>query len=380
MEYILEENKCCGCQACANICPKNAITMQENEKGFLYPSIDQDKCINCGACKQACPVLNKKEEVEKDIATYACYNKNLQERLNSSSGGMFILLAKEIIRKGGVVFGAAFDENFNVKHTYADNEKDLIKFMGSKYTQSDIGNTYKEAKKFLEQDRVVLFSGTPCQIEGLKAYLKKDYDKLYTQDIICHGVPSPKVWRKYLDYQKELNNEDIKSVSFRNKDHGWSLFRMKISFDTKAYSENHNEDLYMKSFLKNICLRDSCYECSFKKKYRISDITLADFWGIDKIYPNMNDDKGISLILLNSAKGKELFGEIKKNIEYREVELDIAAKYNSALTESAKHCVNEKEFLENVDNLDFDKLVNKYVPKTPLEKRIKNIIKKIIKI
>ena len=382
MEKIIDKNKCCGCHACMNICPKNAITMKDDEKGFKYPVIDQKKCIDCGMCKKSCPVLNNKEN-EHMVEAYACYNTNLDERLNSSSGGIFVLLAKQIIKRNGVVFGASFDKNFNVIHSFVKNEKDLYKFMGSKYTQSNIGDTYKKVKDFLEQDKYVLFTGTPCQIEGLKSYLKKDYKKLYTQDIICHGVPSPKVWQKYLDYQKSVKGEKIKSISFRNKDSGWSLFRMKISFATKVYSVKNSKDLFMRTFLSNICLRDSCYNCSFKKKYRISDITLADYWGINSIHPEFNDDKGVSLLIVNSDKGRKLFDNIKGSIKYIKTDFDKAIDINIAMTKSVNHCKNEKEFIENIDKIDFNKLVNKYVPKMPIYRRvlgkIKRIVKKIIK-
>ena len=383
MNEIVSEKKCCGCHACFNACPKNAITMQEDNKGFKFPIIDQSKCINCGLCKTICPILNNKEDETKKIEAYACYNKNEVERINSSSGGIFILLAKEILKRKGVVFGAAFDENFNVKHAFVKNEKDLKRFMGSKYTQSTIGDTYKIAKEFLDNDNYVLFTGTPCQIEGLKSYLRKEYEKLYTQDIICHGVPSPKVWNKYLDYQKnKYALKKIKDISFRNKDNGWARFGTKICFDNEEYNKTHNKDLFMRAFLNNICLRDSCYNCSFKKKYRISDITLADFWGIDNIHPELNDDKGISLFIVSSSKGKELFEIIKKQLVYQEVDIEIAIKYNSSMTKSVSHHKNEKEFWENIDTMSFDRIVNKCAPKPNLIKRgisfLKRKIKKLI--
>ena len=361
MKEIIEKSMCCGCHACMNICPKHAISMYEDEKGFKYPKINQDKCINCGMCKKVCPILNNKE-VEKHIDAYACYNKNYEERINSSSGGIFILLAKEIIKRKGIVFGATFDKDFNVIHSSIENEKELNKFMGSKYTQSTIGKIYKQVKEYLENNRYVLFTGTPCQIEGLKSYLRKDFAKLYTQDIVCHGVPSPKVWHKYLDYLTQLEKEKIRNIQFRNKDHGWSLYRTKVLFDTKTYSKSHREDLFMKAFLSNICLRDSCYNCSFKKKYRISDITLADYWGVKNIHPKLYDNKGTSLVIINSDKGKELFNYIKDNLVYVETDLDSALKYNPAMIKSAIHCANEKDFIKNIEHISFDKLIKKYIP------------------
>ena len=377
MEKIVDNNKCCGCHACFNICPKNAIEMFEDEKGFKYPKINQKKCINCGLCKKICPIYNPKDE-EHIINSYACFNKNIDERKISSSGGIFVLLAKEIIKRGGIVFGACFNEKFEVIHSYCDKEKDISKFMGSKYTQSSIGESFKKVKEFLDQDRYVLFSGTPCQIEGLKSFLRKDYEKLYTQDIICHGVPSPKLWKKYLRYQTDINKEKIKNISFRNKDHGWTFFQMKIWFKTKIYNANLNNDLFMKAFLNNVCLRSSCYNCSFKKKYRQSDITLADYWGIKKIHPDMYDDKGTSLVVVNSKNGADLFESIKNSISYVETDLDKALKYNIAMIKSASHSPNEKMFFKYIDSMDMKELVNKYVPKLSFSRRIKNIVKKII--
>ena len=377
MKKITDRTKCCGCNACTNICPKDAITMQENKNGFLYPIINQKNCINCNLCKSVCPILNKKKE-DKRIVAYACYNNNLEERINSSSGGIFILIAKEIIRKNGVVFGASFDNNFDVIHSYAENEKDLRKFMGSKYTQSAIGISFKKVKFFLDNGRYVLFSGTPCQIAGLKSYLKKEYDKLYTQDIICHGVPSPKVWRKYLEYQKDINKENIKNISFRNKEQGWPLYRMKISFDTTAYSREASNDLYMKAFLSNLCLRDSCYDCKFKKNNRNSDITLADYWGIEKVHPYFFDENGISLVIINSKKGNKIFDSVKNNMKYIETNIEKAIEYNPSFINSVKMNKNQKKFMKIIDYYDFDKAVNKSIKKNIIINKIKLIVKILI--
>lgn len=374
MEEIVIREKCCGCQACMNICPKGAISMIEDKGGFKYPVIDNDKCIDCGLCKKSCPVFNSKSDSIKKIKAYACYNSNLSERLNSSSGGVFILIAKEILKRNGVVFGASFDDNFDVKHMCVETERDLKKFMGSKYVQSDIGCTYRKVRDYLNNGRYVLFTGTPCQIEGLKFFLKKDYDKLYTQDIICHGVPSPKVWRKYLKYQEQINHDKIENVSFRDKSISWSSFQMKIKFKNKIYNKNNTDDLYMISFLKNMCLRDSCYDCNFKKKYRNSDITLADYWGVNNIHSNFSDDKGTSLVIINSDKGEELFLSIRNSLFYEETLLDDALKYNSAMLKSVNVFKNKNKFFNELDDVSFDILVKKYKPKASFLFLIKKII------
>lgn len=379
MEKIVEKKKCCGCYACINTCPRNAIIMEENKDGFFYPKIDQKKCINCGLCKKNCPVLNCKKDVEHKVRAFACYNNNENDRLNSSSGGIFILLAKEIIKKNGIVFGAAFDDNLELNHFSVENNKELDKLMGSKYVQSKIGYSYKKAKKALDDGKYVLFTGTPCQIEGLKSFLKKDYENLFTQDIICHGVPSPKVLKKYIKYQEDLHGEKLKNIMFRNKDRGWTLFRTKLLFDTKEFSDIHTNDLFMKSFLSNLSLRDSCYNCSFKKKYRLSDITLADYWGINKNHPELNDDKGISLVLINSEKGNELFKLISDKIVYTETNFEKAIKHNSAMLNSPLQPNNKENFFNNLDLLPFDELVKKNVPTIPIHKKIIKTAKRLIK-
>lgn len=379
MVEIKNKTNCCGCHACYNVCPKNAIEMKEDEKGFKYPVVDKDKCINCGLCEKVCPISNNKKEVEKNIRVYACYNKNEKERINSSSGGIFILLAKEIIKQGGVVFGACLDERFNVIHTYAEKEEDLKKFMGSKYVQSVIGDNYKKAKKFLDKGRTVLFTGTPCQIEGLKSYLQKDYENLYTQDLICHGVPSPMVWNKYKKYRENTDKDNIKEVSFRNKDNGWKNYNVKFTYSNKNYRETSGNDLFMQSFLRNTVLRDSCYDCNFKKKYRKSDITLADFWGVEKELPEMDDNKGTSIVVLHSENGNKLFELIKDKLEYKQIEFEQFIKYNPSMIKSSPVDKNRESFFKNINVLEFNKNVKKNTAQTPIYIRCVNKAKSIIK-
>ena len=379
MINISDKKMCCGCSACLSACSQNAIKFKKDEFGFNYPEVDESKCINCGMCELVCPIINGKSESNDKIDAFACYNNNNEERKKSSSGGIFILLAKEIIKKNGVVFGATFDDSFNVVHSYTDNEKNLEQFMGSKYTQSDINNSYVKVREFLTNGRKVLFTGTPCQIEGLISYLGKQYKDLYTQDIICHGVPAPKVWKKYIDYQEKKYKQNIKSVSFRNKDHGWSLFRMKLSFDKKTYSKDFSEDPFMKAFLKNMCLRDSCYNCSFKKRYRESDITLADYWGIEKVDKKMFDDRGISLVVVNSSKGMELFNSIKDKMTFKETNLDEAIIYNSSFIKPVDKPQKRDDFLKEIDEMNFNRLVKKYIKKPFIIKRIISKVKRTIK-
>ena len=377
---IVDKSLCSGCSACLHICPKNSISMEPDKNGFLRPVIDETKCTNCGLCKKTCPVLNKKEQQEKNVQAYAVINKDEGVRKDSSSGGVFTQIAKYVLSKNGVVFGALFDENFKVKHAYIESENDLIKLQKSKYVQSEIGVTYKEAKNFLDQGRFVLFTGTPCQIGGLQAYLKKPYDNLITQDFICHGVPSPKVWKKYIDKKKKVGN--IKEVSFKDKRTGWNKYSITFKRDNKTDTELASKNLYMLLFLKDVILRQSCYNCAFKQKYRNSDITLADYWGVENVHLQFSDDKGTSLVVLNSKKGKDVFNEINKNFIYEQTDLDKAIKYNSCMVKSVNVNKNREDFFKRLDKCDVEKLAKKYTQKSKIKSfinRLKNYVKRMIK-
>lgn len=299
---------------------------------------------------------------------YAGYNIDENIRISSSSGGVFTLLAEEILKNGGVVFGAEFDENYNVKHGYVEKKEDLEKLRESKYVRSELGNSYVEVKKFLDSGRMVLFTGTPCQIAGLKKYLKEDYENLFLQDIICHGTPMKKVWNRYKQCMEI--NEKTGNVKFRSKDYGWKNYSLKIYYDNKKnYINNITKDSYMKAFLSNISLHDSCYDCKFKGETRLSDITLADFWGIEKVLPEMDDDKGTSLIIVNSDKGMQLLQNVSSNLKLEEVNFEESIKYNPSYSQSSKCHPKRKEFLEQLDTTDFDKLVNRFVHKPNITKR-----------
>lgn len=327
---------CCGCHACATVCAKQCITMQADEQGFLYPIVDKEACTDCGLCEKVCPVLNQSEP-RKPLKVYAAKNKNEEIRRQSSSGGIFTLLAEKVIAEGGVVFGARFDEEWNVIHSWADTIEGIATFRGSKYVQSTIGNTYREAKDFLRQGRKVLFSGTPCQIAGLKKYLRKDYDKLLTVDVVCHGVPSPLVWRTYLDETRKLLRAErgvgknsvplsidelpvITGISFRDKTNGWKKYGFRLRYAASEAASNTvsssaikeekellqplRDNIFMQGFLANLYLRPSCYACAARSGKSGSDISIADFWGVKNYYPEFDDDKGVGLILVNSEKGQ----------------------------------------------------------------------------
>lgn len=381
MINITDKSKCSGCHACANICPKQCIKMELDNEGFRYPVVDSASCINCDLCEKVCPIINPlKNKTEKEIAVYAAYTKDRETRENSLSGGIFSEIAKFILMHKGIVIGAAFNSDWHACHILAEDTDELAKLRGSKYLQSNIGDTYKQTKRLLDEGKLVFFTGTPCQIEGLYSYLNKDYGNLITQDLICHGVPSEKVWDIYLSDAERKAGARIQNVSFRNKDNGWNDFNLKIDFDNGyQYSKKHGEDLFMKSFIKDICLRPSCYNCSFKGRIRPSDITLADFWGIKHIMSDLNDDKGTSLIFVNSEKGNKVFNEIRDKIIFRKLESpDQAIKYNSAMIASSKMHPNRKYFMKNINKKDFSKVLDKSL-KVGLIKRVVWKFKSIIK-
>lgn len=369
---IVSKSKCSGCHACFNICPKDAITMVSDENGFKYPQIHENLCVHCNLCKKVCPVL-KDIKKENDIHAYACINKNDEVRKNSSSGGIFYLLAENILSKNGVVFGARFNDDFDVVHDYIEKIEDISLFQGSKYVQSTIHDSFKKAKKFLDSNRLVLFTGTPCQIEGLLSYLRKDYSNLITQDIVCHGVPSPKLFKLYKENIKQIYKDDITKINFRKKTNGWKHYHVKINLNNQNYEIDHDDDVYMKAFLNDIALRESCYQCNAKKKHRLSDITLADFWGIENILPELDDDKGTSLVIINSILGKQIFNEIKNQIIYKEVDYEKAIVNNPSLYQSVNRPKNRDAYLNNVTVDNLTSITKKYTTESIFKKVVRKI-------
>ena len=301
---------CSGCEACANVCPKNAIVMTRDVEGFVYPKINLELCIECGRCDATCPSLNFKTKTIDDFPkTFVAIYPNEKILRHSSSGGIFTALSEIILRDGGIVFGAGFDKNWRIVHTSAENLDELENLRGSKYTQSKIGDVYRQVRDALKSSKV-LFSGTPCQCVGLKHFLGKDYDNLLTVEIICHGTPSPALWESYID---ELNDaHEVKHVNFRSKRKGWAISHMEINFsDTGYYIRPVSEDIYGKLFLKGISERPSCHACKFKFPNGKSDLTLGDAWGIESFAPEMFNNRGVSAVFIHTAKGNEFFERTK---------------------------------------------------------------------
>lgn len=371
MINIQHKQDCCGCLSCVQKCPKQCISIYEDEEGFLYPKVDNSICIDCGLCEQVCPVLNQAEE-RKPIEVFAAKNPNEEIRKESSSGGIFTLLAEQTIDSGGVVFGVKWNEHFEAIHAYTETKDGLADFRGSKYVQSQTGDTFKQTEQFLKQGRQVLYSGTPCQIAALKLYLKKEYDNLLTVDIICHGTPSPGVFRWYLSEELQMtvarqNNKKtkfsnpssitsiakadilakeqgfkIKDIRFRDKQLGWKKFSFVLTLESLSSIQNNNisissplnENTFLRGFLANIYLRPSCYACPAKSGKSGSDITLADYWGINSLMPELDDDRGISAITINSTKGQNALHSTDAELYTAPYE-DLCAK-NPSLLHSCK--------------------------------------------
>lgn len=367
---MINKKGCCGCTACMHVCPLKCISMHEDEEGFLYPVIEKEKCIHCHQCEKVCPVRNT-DNVHRKTETFVGYNRNEEIRKYSSSGGIFSVIAEWILQQNGVAFGAAFDENFEVHHIAVETKEELEKLRGSKYVQSRLENVYPEVKQYLEMNRKVLFTGTACQIAGLKKYLGKEYETLFTLDVLCHGVPSPKIWRMYLEEMKRQHNALIEKVEFRNKETGWKNYSMNILFsDMQRYCVHFFEDKFMRMFLDNIDLRPSCYACHFKGFPRRSDMTIGDSWGIEKYMPDMDDDKGTSIILIHSLKGEIMLDAIKKNLIVREAILDEVLPSTADSRRSVEMHPNRKKYVDGINRNQSFQSLYEYVEKSLVQKII----------
>lgn len=364
---------CMGCTACEESCPQNCITMHLDKEGFLYPCInDSSKCTDCKLCKKVCPVLNMLLVSENKPKAYAAWSCNAKIRAESSSGGVFSELAKIVFFQNGAVLGAAYDENFVVKHICIETEEELLKLRGAKYAQSDLGNSFIEIRNRLKNNQKVLFSGTPCQVAGLKSFLRRDYDNLICVDFVCHGVPSPMAWKEYVKYRSQIDasGQLPEKINLRSKKSGWSRYRYSNLYeypDGNVYTALSGNDLYMKLFVGDYISRESCSNCQFKGYSRVSDITLGDFWGIWDIDPEMDDDKGTSLVLVQSEKGRKIFSEITDRICSKEMTLQQASMQNPSLIKSSPAKANRQEVLDMIREGRIGELENLF-PKPQKEK------------
>lgn len=353
MINVTDKQKCCGCSACVQVCPKQCVSFEEDEKGFRYPQVDSTVCVNCGMCEKVCPILQVGKP-RKPINVYAAVNPNEEIRMKSSSGGIFTLLAETIINEGGVVFGARFNEQLDVVHGRTEDIEGIAYFRGAKYVQSVIGNSYKQVRSCLQEGREVLFSGTPCQIAGLKNFLGKKYDNLLTVDVICHGVPSPKVWREYLTMIAG-DKKNISYVNFREKSNGWKDYNLVVNkFQYPLIKESFKTNLYMQMFIKSLSLRPSCYRCKCKSGSCGSDLTIADFWGVSQHHSSWDDDKGTSLVLVNSENGGRKFSCLK--LKYEQASYKEALKWNPNMKLSADKNKQVDQFWKSFEDSKFDEI------------------------
>lgn len=377
MKICISKKVCTGCGACSNICPKKAIKMLEDETGFKYPIIDNDLCVNCGLCKKTCPIMqeihNKKSEKPE---VYAAWSKDKDIRFNSTSGGAFTEIAKQIIKNNGYVIGAKYNQENLVEHAIVNNEEGLEELRQSKYLQSDTKNIYNDTKKILDKGNLVAFCGSPCQIAGLYKFLRKEYQNLLTIEFICRGMNSPKAYKAWLSEIENKNNKKVKKVWFKYKVNGWKASPKctRIDFKDETYKVfNGEENLYMQGYLKsNLYIRPSCGNCKFNGLPRQADITLADFWGIDN---ELDDDKGTSLILINSDMGKKIVESIFEKLSVYKRDINEIYKGNVCFNNSVEINPNSKRFLKGLNSNNFSLQLEKYEKISILNKIFRKLIR-----
>lgn len=378
---------CCGCSACASVCPKQCISMQADEEGFLYPMIDSDKCVNCRLCEKVCPVINEVRSSDYLRKAYILRTEQEEILIDSTSGGFFTPLAKCLLDNDGIVCAAAYDNDYNVSHSFilpdeSNTDQTFEKFRGSKYVQSDINQCYGQIKKYLANDKTVCFVGTACQVYGLKCYLQKDYSNLFTVDLVCHGTPSPKQWKKYLDYQRQKHGSNIKKVSFRSKKYGYHNALMEIQFvNGKKYFASARTDFMLKSFFREIASRPICYQCPFKKLNRCSDLTVYDCWHVEELLCDLKDDnKGFTNVIAQSHKGEQMLNMLYENkyIELHETEMDRAVELDGVMIkESAVPHPSRSVFYKDLDQHSLKEHINMYLPVTARDYLIE-LLKKML--
>ncbi len=369
MINILNKENCCGCSACINSCPKLAISMIADAEGFLYPNIDQSECVDCGICEKVCPILNPQKHIEGPSA-YVLQHNDSDILSESTSGGAFSAIAQYVEEYNGIIVGAVFDDNFTIVHKDFDNSS-WGEIRNSKYAQSYLGDIFQRIKSNLLKGKKVLFTGTPCQVAGLKKYLKKDYENLITIDIVCRSIPSPMLWEKYLEHLEKKNKSKIKSVKFRNKTYGYHSGTFIAAFQNgHEESSSNRTNPYMKAFHMNICSRPSCYQCKFKTVNRASDFTIFDCWNPTALVKEREEtidftdnDNGYSAVLVHTEKGKQILQYLHKNVTIYEVDATQALMYTGGMAvNSVERPAERDDFYDSLCKYGFAKTAKKYVP------------------
>lgn len=381
----LEKDECCGCMACLNVCPRDVISICKDSLGFSYPVIQNtDKCINCNRCNDVCP-LKKKRHFTTNVGQVLCtYNKDADERVYSSSGGIFPLLCKAVLESGGICYGVAFNAQFKPEYLRVDNIVNLKHILSSKYAEAEKGIVYRQVKHDLSEGKKVLFSGTPCIVYGLKEYLKKDYENLILVDLFCYGIPSPEIWQRWLKYIS--NGKEPVFVDFRDKSRGWDNYSLRVDYsDGTTYCEPKARDKYIATFSKGAFIRQSCYKCTLKAFPRASDITLGDFQELKEIFPKENPRLGWSMVRINTAHGKEVFDAISDKIVSYVVKGEIMDTIHPGIGSSSTKHPNREVFEQNLDKMEIDSLLRKYASLTMKMKinnrvyTVKKTVKKILR-
>lgn len=386
MPELASRLECTGCTACASACPNQCINMTENQEGFLYPEIDSSKCIECSLCVRSCPICSQLPIPVQETIAYAAYTKSSELRKESSSGGIFSELALAVLEQGGVVFGVAYSEQFEVNHICVESADELYRLRGAKYTQSSLEGIFSKVKSYLKQKRRVLFSGTPCQVAGLKAFLKTEDALLLCVDFVCHGVPSPAVWQSYVKYRSKVDNngEMPLSIDMRSKESGWSYYRYSnvFRYEQKQWRSTSGDNLYMKIFVGDYINRLSCINCQAKGYNRMSDITLGDFWGVWDIEPEMDDNKGTSLVLVHTQAAKSILEQFSDQIVLKKITLQQASKQNQSMLVSSPAPNKRETVIQKCLDGKFDELQGYFAesqksPEAPLVNVLSRVWNKI---
>lgn len=384
MIQIQNKNDCCGCNACGDVCAHGAISFKTDNEGFWYPEVDKEKCTDCHLCEKVCPIINVKELKKNDFEEPVCFaanHKNLEIRFDSTSGGAFSAMAEEVYKKHGFVGGAIYNEDFSACHYISDSKDDLKRIRSSKYLQSDAEGFYKQVKLCCETGKPVLVCGTPCQMAALRRFLRNDYENLIIVDFICHSIASPKAHRKYFDYLEELYGSKAVYFKAKNKELGWRSLTKKTIFENgKSHYGVKGKDYYSRAYHSDMISRPSCYDCKFKGYPRMADITLADFWGGEKVAKELDDNIGTSAVLINSQKGLDFFNSSSKRLIRKKISIRDVEPSNIALKSSLKMPnYNREQFFYDLDNMRFDAFGDKYFPIKQKKHNTLSTIKRIVK-